>query len=385
MPENLPKIEQASNWSVMREFRQVVKDFGAVTALDMTDLSNHKRLENLFADYFGALGSESQRFDRPECLIYYRLAQICSPNIFRNPLGADTTEGLRYLKSPGTDINDPLYVISRETQNMNPGLVRLKSAYEFFPSSQIPQNFHPVILEYDIEGGNTPRIARVPLVLTGDPLYGGFLKTNLPMISRAAEAIKASGEVARVDVMHLPYLKSKMRDLKLITHQKNILDWPLEFNGIPLKTPIVAALLGDRTLDEDYTQFQSITVSVGAASYTWETIKKSWVLMQNQEVWKYWSFNNTVFQIRNIATQNMLMQSKSLAEDILAIDGIEMDKNGRSATLALHLPILLAATFAGNVPDGISSGLGYHQAEEDAITRQAREQEDRFWSNFSDY
>lgn len=385
MAEKNTALEKASTWGVMREFKHALNVFDDVTTLDMSEPSNHGRLEQLFADYFGILGSESQRFDRPECLIYYRLAQICAPTIFKNPLGADMSEGVKLLGNPGSDIQDKLYTISRETQNINPGRIRLRSAYSFFPNSQIPPNIHPVIMEYDVEGGNTERIARVPLVLTGDPHYPGFVDENLPMISRVAEVIKSSGELAKVDVKHLPYLKSKMRDLQTLSMEKHILDWPLQFTGMPLKTPIVAAFLGDPRLDQDNTQLQSISVTVGGASKEWEVMSKGWTLMPNDERWKYWSFNNTVYQIRNVATENVLRLSRHLSEDILSIDGIAMDKNTRSATLAVHLPILLTASFANTVPDGIVVGFSHHLMEEAAIERARREQEDRFWSSYSGY
>lgn len=362
MSKDMELFELAYSWSVMREFRPVLQDLSGLISADMSNHVNHEKLENLFASYFGSLASESQKFDRPECLIYYRLAQICSPSVFKNPLGKNVEDGIRFLQNPVKSINDPLYAISRDAQAIAPGSVRLLSARTFFLNNTIPYNLHPVIMECDIEGGTETRIARIPIVLTGDPSYARFLDVNIPIINRMVEALQNIHGVASVDVKHLPRYETSMKKLVPLHHEANILDWPLAFPEAELRSPIVGVLRRFPRLGEEETWLQSISITVGEIEKEWEVIPKSWSLLPDPVAWKYWSFNNTVYQIRNVATENMLHYAGMISQDILSLPDINMEKDFRTATLAVHLPILLAAAFADNIPVGITSGLAQHHS-----------------------
>ncbi|QQG41340.1 MAG: hypothetical protein HYV90_04230 [Candidatus Woesebacteria bacterium] len=384
MKENEKIFEQAGRWSVLGEYRPILRDFAGLSTADFSLEKNQHALEVLFADYLAKLRSEASRSDK-QSLLYLRLAPLCSPEIFQDKKYG-IKENLNFLDSPIQKIDDPLYVIAREVQRMAPGSLKLLSVPEYFfkPEEKFP-NLIPTILEYTFRTRSLPNpvAMRIPALLRYDPTAPHFIQSNLPLVQRIAEVLKSVEENVSVDIKHLPRYAGKDNELIVMHAEAPVLDWPALFPGARITTPIVAAFSETPQLPMDDSQFESITISSGEVTKSWQGSTRGTLfkrIIPIPEAVEWWSFQNTVNQITNVVTERSVRNSAELATDILSLEGIRVEREERSATFAVHAPILIMAAYAQTVVQGVRQGLALRESNQIANDKVIREQRERSWA-----
>ena len=378
-------ITEAAKWPVLKDYRNVLEKFAQVASLDLTDSQNHPQLESMYANYHARLNMFASRLDRPEARVYLKLSKLCNPTVFKDSIYPAVENNHPLILKPATQISHPLYSIARETQALMPGSVYLRDVSGLFKQGELPPNFNPVVIEFNLETKQKQDFtARIPLILLGTPMSDRFVDQNMGIIQRVVDGLKLTEAKVKVEANHMASIFVKSKDLKKVQGEAKILDWPVSFRGAWLDSSIVSTLLGSNSMSEDSTYFESISLSSGDTQKTWQGAGKSALfgaLYPSHDVWKYWSFKNTVYQARNIATSNVLRHSLNLAGEILSLQDIRFDSQ-RNANLAVHIPVLVSAAFSEVVSRGIEIGFAERMGDDAAIQRQRRDEEDRFWSSF---
>lgn len=385
MTEAKSIVEEASKWPVLKDYRSVLEKLSLASELDMTDSQNHTLLDSMYANYYARLNTFAARFDRPEARVYLKLSKICNPTVFKDSISPAIENDHPLISRPATEIGHPLYTIARETQQMMPGSIYLRDVSKLFKEGEIPPNFNPVVVEFALETKFKQKLsARIPIILVGNPMSDRFIDQNIGLLQRVVEGLKLTESKAKVEINHMPSSMAKPKELKKVYGEEKILDWPMSYRNAWLGSPIAAALLGNTNLGEEQTYFESISVSCGQVEKKWQGADKSILFSSfwpSHDVWKWWSFKNTIYQLRNIATTNTLKESVALSADILSLQNIRFDSE-RNANLAVHMPVLLSAAFSEVMSRGIEIGFAEREGNEQEIARQRREQEDRFWETY---
>lgn len=383
MSKESEALKSAAGWSVLREYKPVVERFSNVAEADLTEPVSQKELEVLFSHYFARLGSEAARFDRPEARLYMQLAPICAPDVFLGQERKTVENKLSLLGKPGTDSRDLLYPLAREVQHLALGSVYLRNATPLFKSDEIPPGLTPVVIEHTFESKFLPNLitARIPLVLTGNPGTDRFMNTNMRFVEKVVQGLGRIDADITVDVNHLPATYSKAKDIVRYRGTHPVLDWAFANQGGRIDSHLVASFLNNPALDFEHSLIESVAISSVEFSKKWQAAQKDRLFGSytfDHNTWKYWSFNNTVYQIKNVAVANMLRVAAKLAYDVVSIPNIQFD-SARNAALAVHVPILLGATAMQIISKGVEQGLRLRQEAEEDRDRKRSEAESRSW------
>lgn len=393
MKENGAIFEQAKRWTVLGDFKPILRDFATLSTANFSLAETQMGFETLFPTYLAKLHSEASRNDK-QSMLYLRFASRCSPDIFIDKTASkDNAQFLQFLDSPIQNINHPLYSIAREVQTLAPGSARLRSIPQYFFNPEDEAKFQgltPTILEYVFHTKclPIPPCARLPLLLRYNPVFSEFVQSNMPLIQRIVGILKGLEENVNVDIKHLPRFASKDRELISMHAEAPVLDWPALLPTARIETSIVPALSENPQLSLDDSQFESITISFGDIVKTFPGATRGRLLNSILPIPgapEWWSFQNTVNQIVNVATERSIGACADLATDILSLEGIRLEKDERSATLAVHMPIMIMAAYAQTIIPEIKQGLSLRKMKQGENDMNILKEKNSLWDNFQIY